>query len=138
MQPDSELNGQNTLLASLVHGLTSVSTIKGSCRLDLLKAQRESAKLAHTLDHTHDAVGILSSSVLEFAKVSESDETVRELNSRSLVTLAKWLMNDRKLLTSATKTSSNVTPLVAKISSLCDTEEEFLGYGRSTLISMFG
>jgi PI-3-kinase-related kinase SMG-1 len=134
VQPDTEPNGQNNILGSLVRGLSSVSNVKGSSRLELLKAQRESAKLAHALGHAQDAVGILAGSVLEFTNVNEADELVRELNSRSLVTLSKWLINDRKLLTAATKTSSNVTPLVAKMSSLCDTEEEFLTYGCSTLI----
>lgn len=134
VQVVEEPNGQNNILGSLVRGLMNMSNVKGSSRLELLKAQRESAKLAHALGHAQDAVGILSGSVLEFTDVNESDDLVRELNSRSLVTLSKWLMNDRKLLTSATKTNSNVTPLVAKMSSLCDTEEEFLGYGLSTLI----
>ncbi|XP_048575812.1 serine/threonine-protein kinase SMG1 [Nematostella vectensis] len=134
VQPDVELNGQNNLLGSLVRGLTSVSAAKTASRQHLLMVQRESAKLAYAIGHFHDAIGILSGSVLEFTEVRETDTAVSELNSRSLVTLSKWLLSDRKLLTSATKTTSNVTPLVAKISSLCDTEEEFLGYGQSTLI----
>lgn len=131
---EKESDGKNQLLAPLLTGLTDLSSVKPSTKLDLLKIQRECAKLAHSLGYTSDAVKILCESIMQHSELGDIDWNIGNLNARSLLHLTKWLLGDRKLLTVVTKANSENSSLVSKLSSLCDLEVAYLGHGHSTLM----
>jgi PI-3-kinase-related kinase SMG-1 len=78
--------------------LYSVSSLK---KLDILRIERESAKLLHSVGEPLESVDILSKSVVNYT-CSDKVRTAlcSELCSRSLLTLVKWLQVDHKLLSS--------------------------------------
>lgn len=102
--------------------------------VDVMEIQRECSKLAFALGHSSEAVYFLSDSISQYSNLGDIDSNVGALNSRSLLTLAKWLLNDRKLLTAVTKINGNGLAVAAKISSLCELEANYVSLGHSTLI----
>ncbi|KAL8580399.1 hypothetical protein ACOMHN_020876 [Nucella lapillus] len=106
-QPGEDKHSAQNDLPSLI------SSLKGRDSLELLevmRVERESAKLLYALNQSRKALDILSSSVASYLTLggkSTLNGVVRprssceELCSRSLMTLTKWLQADSKLLGSA-------------------------------------
>lgn len=102
--------------------------------VDVMEIQRECSKLAFALGHTSEAVYFLAESISQYSNLGDIDSNVGSLNAKSLLTLAKWLLNDRKLLTAVTKINGNGLSVAAKVSSLCELETSYVSLGHSTLI----
>ena len=132
VSPDANCS-KKQFLESLMESLNSVpQTTASAC--DLLQIQRECAKLAYATGHVAEAVYDLSDSLAQYSNQGDIDKSIGTLNSRSLLMLSKWLLNDRKLLTAVTKTNDNGISLAAKISPLCELEVNYVSLGHSTLI----
>lgn len=102
--------------------------------VDGMEIQREFSKLAFAMGHPSEAVFSLAESISHYANLGDIDSNVGTLNSKSLLTLAKWLLNDRKLLTAVTKVNGNGLSVAAKINSLCELETSYVSLGHSNLI----
>lgn len=102
--------------------------------VDVMEIQRECSKLAFAIGHPSEAVNFLAESISQYANLGDIDSNVGALNSKSLLTLAKWLLNDRKLLTAVTKVNGNGLSVAAKINSLCELETSYVSLSHSTLI----
>ena len=102
--------------------------------VDVMQIQRECSKLAFALGLSSEAVYYLSDSISQYSNLGDIDSNVGTLNSRSLLALAKWLLNDRKLLTAVTKINGNGLTVAMKINSLCELEANYVSLGHSTLI----
>ena len=120
-------------LESLMESLNDAS-VASAKPVDVMQIQRECSKLAFALGYNPEAVYFLSESISQYSNLGDIDSNVGELNSRSLLTLAKWLLNDRKLLTAVTKVNGNGLSVAMKITSLCELEASYVALGHSTLI----
>lgn len=121
-------------LESLMQSLNDDVSVASAKPVDVMRIQRECSKLAFALGYNPEAVYFLSDSISQYSNLGDIDSNVGELNSRSLLTLAKWLLNDRKLLTAVTKVNGNGLSVAMKISSLCELEASYVALGHSTLI----
>lgn len=121
-------------LESLMESLNDDASVASAKPVDVMRIQRECSKLAFALGYNPEAVYFLSDSISQYSNLGDIDSNVGELNSRSLLTLAKWLLNDRKLLTAVTKVNGNGLSVAMKISSLCELEASYVALGHSTLI----
>ena len=120
-------------LESLMESLNDASLATAK-PVDVMQIQRECSKLAFALGRSSEAVYFLSDSISQYSNLGDIDSNVGALNSRSLLTLAKWLLNDRKLLTAVTKVNGNGLSVAMKINSLCELEANYVSLGHSTLI----
>ena len=102
--------------------------------VDVMQIQRECSKLAFAVGYSSEAVYSLADSITQYSNLGDIDSNVGALNARSLLTLAKWLLNDRKLLTAVTKINGNGLSVAMKIKSLCELEASYVSLGHSTLI----
>lgn len=132
--PDLNCN-KKQFLERLMESLNDAS-LTSAKPVDVMQVQRECSKLAFALGHNSEAVYFLSDSISQYSNLGDIDSNVGELNSRSLLTLAKWFLNDRKLLTVATKVNGNGLSVAMKINSLCDLETSYVSLGHSTLIPL--
>ncbi|CAH1794898.1 unnamed protein product [Owenia fusiformis] len=93
--------------------ISALSTINTSTVIteqrNMLKIERESAKLLHATSNQKEAVETISKSILthltikpdELSMSEKNDESIcSEMNARSILTLVKWLQGDNKYLTS--------------------------------------
>lgn len=102
-------NGMYTMPDSLHVALTSLRAINnGINQLEVIRIEREGAKLLHSMGQSREAVDILCSSVLGYIN-SDVQNTVHDRNmittcselcARSLLTLVKWFQLDHKMLSS--------------------------------------
>ena len=128
-------NSKNNLVEPLVCGLSSLPKSHSVSQVELLKVKRECAKLAFTLGYATEAVGMLCESVAEFSAVGQYNWNISNLNARSLLTLSRWLLADRKLLGTVSKSNGNGSSSVfSKINALCDIELNYQGCGQSILV----
>ena len=126
---------KNNLVEPLVSGLSSLPKNCSFSMVELLKVKRECAKLAFALGHTTEAVSMLCDGVSEFSAVGQYDWSISNLNARSLLTLSRWLLYARKLLSSVTKQNGNGNiSISSKINALCDIELNYQGCGQSVLV----
>lgn len=110
-------NGMYTTPDSLHIALTSLrATNGGISQLEIIRIEREGAKLLHSMGHSREAVDILCSSVLGYisgdVQSTLHDQNVittcSELCARSLLTLVKWFQLDHKMLSNlASQLTSN-------------------------------
>lgn len=124
---------KKSILEPLMESLNDASMASAK-PVDVMQIQRECAKLALALGQNSEAVFFLSDSISQYSNLGDIDSNVGELNSRSLLTLAKWLLNDRKLLTAVTKINGNGLSVAMKMNSLCELEASYVSLGHSTLI----
>lgn len=110
MAKDTTENGRVVSLDNLLPALTSLHSIDQACsQLDILKLEREGAKLLHSVGQNKDGINVLSSSVVGYiscnlqagAKDKITLVSCSELSARSLLTLVKWLQIDHKMLSNA-------------------------------------
>ena len=134
ISPDLNCN-KKQFLERLMESLNDAS-LTSAKPVDVMQIQRECSKLAFAFGHNSEAVYFLSDSISQYSNLGDIDSNVGELNSRSLLTLAKWFLNDRKLLTAATKVNGNGLSVAMKINSLCDLETSYVSLGHSTLIPL--
>lgn len=92
--------------------LTALSTLqsnkKAVSQLEVLRVERESAKLLHSMSQQKESIDVLSSSIVGFIcadlkqekKDKEFLESCSQLCGKSLLTLVKWLQLDYKNLSS--------------------------------------
>lgn len=142
MTKDSTENGRMSTTEALLPALTGLrSPDRASSQLDILKVEREGAKLLHSIGQTKDSINVLSSSVVGYIcsdlQVDTKDKTYlancSELSARSLLTLVKWLQIDHKMLVNAASQlklsaedkvkDSSVSALVRNLNLLLETEE---------------
>lgn len=132
--PVKDLNcSKKQFLEPLMESLNDAS-LASAKPVDVMQIQRECSKLAFALGQSSEAVYFLSDSICQYSNLGDIDSNVGTLNSRSLLTLAKWLLNDRKLLTAVTKINGNGLSVAMKINSLCELEANYVSLGHSTLI----
>ena len=124
---------KKSILEPLMESLNDASMASAK-PVDVMQIQRECAKLAFALGQNSEAVFFLSDSISQYSNLGDIDSNVGELNSRSLLTLTKWLLNDRKLLTAVTKINGNGLSVAMKMNSLCELEASYVSLGHSTLI----
>ncbi|XP_041362847.1 serine/threonine-protein kinase SMG1-like [Gigantopelta aegis] len=99
-------NGWINAPNDLVPALSSLRAANGGIdQYDVLKIERESAKLLHDISQYKDSIEVLSNSIVsslllgDLHKVKKTSATgCGELCAQSLVTLVKWLQTDQKLL----------------------------------------
>ncbi|OWF37806.1 serine/threonine-protein kinase SMG1-like [Mizuhopecten yessoensis] len=144
MLKDTTENGRVVSTDALLPALTRLHTPdRASSQLDILKVEREGAKLLHSIGQNKDSINILSSSVVGYIcsdlQVDLKDKVTltscSELSARSLLTLVKWLQIDYKMLVSVAGQlkltgasedkvkDSNVSALVHNLNLLLETEE---------------
>ena len=140
----------------LLPSLTSLLKCRDSLELlDVMRVERESAKLLNALNQPRPALEVLSNSVascLTFAeKPSENGMIKRmkqacgELCSRSLMTLTKWLQADSKLVgivggdstRLAGQPQGQTEAVVATIRLLLDCEAKGVAQQRGHLLQNF-
>ncbi|KAK3583612.1 hypothetical protein CHS0354_039435 [Potamilus streckersoni] len=102
-------NGMYTMPDSLHVALTNLRAINDSInQLEVIRIEREGAKLLHSMGQSREAVDILCSSVLGYIN-SDVQSTIHDQNmittcselcARSLLTLVKWFQLDHKMLSS--------------------------------------
>lgn len=102
---NSNENGRITFPNDLVPALASLRSCNGSLnQMEVMKVERESAKLLHSISQPKDAIEVMSSSIMGNILLGDTAQkkpvvgSCAELCSRSLVTLVKWLQGDQKLL----------------------------------------
>lgn len=102
-QAGTLLHGQleDLELDTLQIALKQLHTVSGLKKLDILRIERESAKLLHSVGVQWESLDILSKSVVNYTCSDKARTALcSELCSRSLLTLVKWLQVDHKLLSS--------------------------------------
>ncbi|XP_048245963.1 serine/threonine-protein kinase SMG1-like isoform X1 [Haliotis rufescens] len=102
---NSNENGRITFPNDLVPALASLRSCNGSLnQMEVMKVERESAKLLHSISQPKDAIEVMSSSIMGNILLGDTAQkkpvvgSCAELCSRSLVTLVKWMQGDQKLL----------------------------------------
>ncbi|KAK6170598.1 hypothetical protein SNE40_018955 [Patella caerulea] len=102
---DNSKNGHPPTPTDLMPALASLKAANGGIdQLDILKIDREGAKLLNDIGQNKESMEILSSSLVSNLMTGNNNNTtnqtinnsVRELSSRSLLTLVKWLQADSK------------------------------------------
>ena len=140
----------------LLPSLTSLLECRDSLELlDVMRVERESAKLLNALSQPRLALEVLSNSVASCLTFSENPaenglikRTKRacgELCSRSLMTLTKWLQADGKLVGSvggdgmrlASQPQGQAEAVVATIRLLLDCEAKGVAQQRGNLLQNF-
>ncbi|XP_076458807.1 serine/threonine-protein kinase SMG1-like [Babylonia areolata] len=150
-QPEEDGRAGQGDLPSLISSLKGCDSLE---TLEVMRVERESAKLLYALNQPRKALDILSSSVaacLTSGKstlngvVKPSRASCGELCSRSLMTLTKWLQADSKLLgnvgSEAVRLSSQdsglVDSTVANVRLLLDSEASSVAQQRCRLLASF-
>ncbi|XP_052759875.1 serine/threonine-protein kinase SMG1-like [Mya arenaria] len=88
-------------LDTLKVSLKELHEVNGASMVDVLRLQREAAKLIHSTGDHRESVELLSGSVVGYVCSEKVRSAVcSKLAARSLLTLVKWLQVDYKLLSS--------------------------------------
>lgn len=140
MKPNME-NGRvapENLLSALS---TLQSNKKAVSQLEVLRVEREGAKLLHSMAQQKESIDILSSSIVGFIcadlkqekKDKEFLESCSQLCGKSLLTLVKWLQLDYKNLSSIVTQGSQLegedSVLAGNLKLLMETEARAAGQG---------
>ncbi|GFO31315.1 serine/threonine-protein kinase smg1, partial [Plakobranchus ocellatus] len=146
---------QESVLSALV-GIKPEVGVGDSKLSEMLRAQREGAKLLRTLGKQRSSLDVLANSIITSCAASSSaasawnpDLAWANLNARSLLTLVKWLQLDPKLLASVTsqmpqggapggictQETNSPSPLAMKINTLLEMESVAVMQGRATLVN---
>ena len=104
--------------------LSSLRSMEGDIsQLDILRVEREGAKLLHSTSQCKDGINVLANSVVSYIYVDLKKEigdkkvleSCRELCSKSLLTLVKWLQNDHKMLSGLVSSISQSNAMDDKV-----------------------
>ena len=133
-------NGRINAPNDLVPALSSLRAANGGIdQYDILKIERESAKLLHDISQYKDSVEVLSNSIVSSLLLGDLHKVKKpsaigcgELCARSLVTLVKWLQMDQKLLANVTSQvrltgqgdGTGASPIVRNLKLLLESEEK--------------
>lgn len=140
MKPNME-NGRvapENLLSALS---TLQSNKKAVSQLEVLRVEREGAKLLHSMAQQKESIDILSSSIVGFIcadlkqekKDKEFLESCSQLCGKSLLTLVKWLQLDYKnlssIVTQGSQPEGEDSVLAGNLKLLMETEARAAGQG---------
>lgn len=151
-QPEEDAHSRQNDLPSLISSLKGCDSLE---MLEVMRVERESAKLLYALSQPRKALDILSSSVASYLTlggkstlngvVRPSRSSCEELCSRSLMTLTKWLQADSKLLGSvgaegvrvAGQDQGPVESILSNVRLLLDSEASSVAQQRCRLLANF-
>ncbi|XP_059145931.1 serine/threonine-protein kinase SMG1-like [Physella acuta] len=137
----------------LITAMTSIrSMAKAGCTMqkEMLKMQREGAKLLRTIGKQRSSLDVLAGSVvasiwsIDDPSNWNQDQECAHLNAKSLLTLVKWLQADPKLLSSLTSQIPQVgvnndsnppSSLVKHLNTLLELETSAVKRGKASLVS---
>ncbi|CAL1541344.1 unnamed protein product [Lymnaea stagnalis] len=140
-QPESLLTAMTSIRSRAIAGC--------SMQKEMLKMQREGAKLLRTIGKQRSSLDVLAGSVIASSWPTDGTSSwtletdCAQLNAKSLLTLVKWLQADPKLLSSLTtqiaqfgQNNDSVPPssLVSHLSSLLDLEKIAVSLGQASLL----
>lgn len=140
MKPNME-NGRvapENLLSALS---TLQSNKKAVSQLEVLRVEREGAKLLHSMAQQKESIDILSSSIVGFIcadlkqekKDKEFLESCSQLCGKSMLTLVKWLQLDYKnlssIVTQGSQPEGEDSVLAGNLKLLMETEARAAGQG---------